>query len=506
MKLILLLIHIYLFFEHVFRYDHGEANRSLNTLTYSFIKLKASYNLQGGGSGDDKKEPKLLSLTDKSSPPPSPKPPRPRQEPKRKPGPLTRMPSWPPTEHRKTGVPPQRPTGPLGERFEWPPKDEKKRSSSVSQTPVSQPQSSATESDDGWYTAIKVFVREDEDADLSQLAIKSDSESDSDTSPPGTPVRKEAFQLPPSELTSKEKEKIQALRKRYSDSIRRRLTRGDIKKILYDTNLGKKVLLLPIPLLLELLVKILLHYIPGGPTTLPLTEIKEISEKENEKFSKNHADFNTNFRDLRSLVSETKTQVRRRYKSKYGTECSFETLKLLASEYEEKYLENAEIDKKITLLSDPRAGVVTNRGEKLTLAYKELKTTLSDLKLLKLNFIDCYMSYIDIDHEKAKVSTHEECTWFDFVMLNYILTLLKGISMITGEAIRKHEAKIKVYEEGEGRNQADMGPRERKLFLEAKEYVIKLKDVRLEHELFAVLGSTLTVVLAKCIKYLENTA
>ncbi|KAJ1606202.1 hypothetical protein OJ252_3239 [Cryptosporidium canis] len=511
MKLIISLIHIYLFFELVFRYDHGETNKSLNTPTYSFIKLKASYNLQGGGSGDDKKEPKLLSVTDKSSPPPSPKPPRPRQEPKRRPGPLTRMPSWPPTERKRTGLSPtQRPTGPLGERFDWPPRDEKKRSSSFSQTPVSQPQSPTTDPEDGWFTAVKVTVREgegeDEDVDLSKLAVRSDSDSDSDTSPPGTPVRKEAFQLPPSELTPQEKEKIQVLREKYSSSIKRRLSRGDMRRILNDTKLGKKMLVLPIPLLLELLEKILTHYIPGGPSTLPLTEIKDIATQENEKFISRHSGFSANLRDLSQLLSDTKTEVRQRYKSKYGTECSFETLKTLALEYERKYFENADVDERIASLSDPRAGAVANRGEKLTLAYKELKASLSQLRSIKVKFMECYVSYVDSSEEKTKVIAPEECTWSDLVLLKYMLTSFKGLAMLTGETVMKYENKIKVYEEGVGRNPADMRPRERKLFLEAKELVEKLKNLRLEYELFGMFGPVLSVIIAKCMKFLENTA
>ncbi|KAF7459194.1 hypothetical protein HWI79_313 [Cryptosporidium felis] len=438
------------------------------TISNSFIKLKASYNLRDGqnGDGDDGVSPQLLSLKINSSPPPSPGG-RPRSRPPvRTPGgPRRRMPSWPPVRTQ------------------------------TQRMRLSESNANGEDEVDGVYYATKVMVR---DYDPENGV---DSDSDTDQSPPSSPVpMKMAVSFIPKtspEMITKFRDRRERAERRLESKIRR----GNLSALLRNPNLYTHLLFLN----LETFIQFLLLYFDkrggGMPSLTNPQRIQSLSYPVGAGPS-GSVPFTQSMVWINSQVSSLRDNLRGEFASKYGVECSLELLSQLSREIRNTYMEISRLEKEFTLVSDPTKGKVDNRGLKIQNFYKSLKDIKAKERSLVTQFLDCYMGYFEgPQHPDSRKTRREMCTLADLLLLQFFLTLLRGLLRIHNGVLAPLRATTQrldqlsekpVLTKEETREKEDLGVK-----------LLGYTELRVENELVGALEDLVQKFMAFCSAYLK---
>lgn len=496
---------ISLLFALFYRVEYEETNEAQIPSLYSLVKLKASYNLSGKKSnGDKESDPQLLSVTARRSPPPSPRPSESRNPRTQQRGPLLRMPTWPPASRRTvvtsttTKIP-----GKVQVQYKWPPEPPKRRSASVA--PSHKPETSdATKPSEDLFTAIKVDISDDnDDIDLSKLAITSSSESDTEQSGRESPIGKETLDLPETSLSPETLEKIKKLKVKCIKKMESALRRRDAGKLIRNPNIARDIVLVPIQLAIVALSKLLAHFASEQSTILSKPKFDVTVINLTPDLDSKH-DYVSRSELLESKINDLKREQRIEYAKKYGHECDFVRLKSLGISYRTKYLSQEEINLQIKTLSNPREGKVDNRAALLLNKYSQLKESMAELRNIKIQFLDCYFSYFKTTKDQGSPTRSEKCSWPELLYLLYYSTGFSSLAMIANEALSFYSHDIWKYKNLEEKTPSELTEHDKAIHAGLKPLMDKLQDLRTEYELFDAISSATKTIAANCLSYLKN--
>ncbi|KAH8585062.1 uncharacterized protein ELE39_001013 [Cryptosporidium sp. chipmunk genotype I] len=493
--------------------DHVEINDSQITSFYSFVKVKLKASPPNTENKESEKSVRRKTPTE-SSRSSSYKSSSAASTGKSQSSPNTgdrspqKMQAWPPPRMSKKtikGKPASKP-GHVSQKYAWPPEKKEKDSHGQRIKGLSAKSPGEAEIDkEDLYTAIRVQVLEEEDSEpeISRLSISSsDSGTDSDSSVPGTLLEKRTALIKrESELSPEIAEKVKKMKEKTEKTVKRKLVKGRYRELLNDPKLAKKMLLISIPLLIELLKKFLEHFTSRRLTILTLEDIEQL---QNSLSTSSQAGvFLNTMESLNQLISELKPTLKEKFEKKYREECSFSFLKTQAELFLSSYMENAEIEYEITKLSNPKEVRVENRGQVLMGLYKQLKETLPRLKEKEVRFLECYLTYLErIDHKNVEATKKEACTWRELLLLNYFFTAFKGYSMLSRESLAKYEKEISEYEKLIQKSEGEMISSERSAYLILEPMIKKLSKLRIDYELHSMIATVLPTVIGKCINHL----
>ncbi|EAK89117.1 hypothetical protein [Cryptosporidium parvum Iowa II] len=529
MKLKLLsLIHLFLFFVLFSEFKYGEINHYQKTPFNSFVKLKISSNLNG--KPKDSEQPKSpqrtirgpsYTLRDTSS---SQKPPSGAHQTV---GSTRRVFSWPPTE--TPGKKTTKPASPksLSRGYSWPPGG--RTNPIIGQDGASSVGSQHLDTED-LFTAIKVQVT-DEDSDeeaepvTAKLVMLSDSDTDSDSSEPGTPTSKSSSSGSESdtsvpgtpvtkratiikseqELSPELAEKVQRMREVSERIVKKKLSTGDVQSLIKSSKLTKRLLLIPIPLLIQLLQAIFMFLTARNTTMLSPLMLSQIKFQSQSSASPKSGLFLTNLEIANRSISSLKQDLKEEFQKKYGVECNFSFLKAQIQTFLKLYLEQAKLEEEFRIISNPRKGRVENRAQKIELFYKELKPRLQKIKREVIVFLDCYLTYLDtISSKNIEPTKREDCSWSDLMVLNFFLTAFKGLAMLFRESLTPFESDIEKFERLKERPKKDLSESERQILKTLNPSMRKVEQLRSDSALSSLVSSVLLTIMGKCINHLNS--
>ncbi|KAL3128990.1 hypothetical protein CHM_3g1770 [Cryptosporidium hominis] len=529
MKLELLsLIHLFLFFVLFSEFKYGEINYYQITPFNSFVKLKISSNLNGKpkDTGESKSPQKTnrgpsYTLRDTSSSQ------NPQSNAQKAVEPKQKVFSWPPTETpRKTTTKPSSPKS-LSESYSWPPRE--RTIPSIGQGRVSSAGSQHLDTED-LFTAVKVQVTE-EDSDeetgpvTAKLVVLSDSDtdsdssdsgtstskssssdSDSDTSVPGTPVTKRSILIKNDEELSPElAEKVQRMKEKSIKIVSKKLSSGKVEDLITSTKFTKRMLLIPIPLLIQLLQAIFMLLTARNKTMLSPLILSQIQFESQSSTSLKSGLFLVNLEKANRSINLLKLKQKEDFERKYKMECNFQFLKTQAQRFLKLYLEYAELEEELRIVSNPRKGKVENRVQKVESFYKQLKPRLQKVKREIIVFLDCYLTYLDtISNKNIESTKKEECTWSDLLILNFFLTSFKGFAMLYRESLAPYELEIEKSDKLEGKPKKELSESERQKLKALKPSMRKIAKLRGDYELSSVISSVLLTIMGKCMNFLNS--
>ncbi|POM82551.1 hypothetical protein CmeUKMEL1_02960 [Cryptosporidium meleagridis] len=519
------LIHLFLFFvlfseDNYFGINHYQVN-PFN----SFVKLKIRSNLNGKPKDTKKPKPPHTSTQEPSNPLENPtSTQKPQSSPHKKPGPIRKPLSWPPPETSKRKTPPPLP-GSLSESYAWPPRSRPKPS--IAKSVASGTGSNSLDSED-LFTAVKVQVREDDSDEESEpytaklVMLSSDSDtdsdssdpgtptskssgsgSDSDTSVPGTPVTKRSIIIKSEEQLSPElAEKVQRMKVLSEKIVRKKLSSGKVKDLISSPKLSKRVLLISIPLLIELLEAIFMSLTANGRTMLSPLILSQIQLPSQ---SSSGSLFLTNLELGNQSIKSLKLDMKEKFEEKYKMECNFQFLKAQTQVFLKSYLEHANVDAEIKLVSNPRKGKVDNRIQKLQSLYGQLKPSFHKMKQDIVKFLDCYLTYLDpLIYKGIEPTKKDQCTWSELLVLNFFLTAFKGFSMLFRESLVDFEQKMPLFDKLYAKPKKDLTEDEKKTLKQLKPDMMKISQLRLDYELCSLLSSLLVTIIGKCLNFLNS--
>ncbi|TRY52419.1 Uncharacterized protein CTYZ_00002891 [Cryptosporidium tyzzeri] len=531
MKLKLLsLIHLFLFLVLFSEFKYGEINYYQITPFNSFVKLKISSNLNGKpndtGKSKSLRRPVLGSSNEPRDTSSSQKPQSGVHQTVISP---QRPILWPPT-----GVPRKKTTKtspkPLSESHRWPPRG--RANPIIGQNGASSADSE--QSDDKWYKATKVYLREedsDEDNDeetglvTARLVMLSDSDTDSDssepetptskssssgsesdTSVPGTPVTKRFILIQNEDnLPPESAEKIQKMKNYSERTVKKILATGDVQSLIKSSKLGKRMLLISVPLLIQLLQAIFMSLTSGNTTMLSPLMVSQTKFQSRSSLSSKSSQFSDNLETANRSVTSLKKQLREEFQKKYGKECSLEFLKGQIEEFYKLYLKNAENEEEFKIISNPRKGRVENRGQKIQSFYKNLGLRMKELAEAITMFLDCYLVYLDrISERNIEPTKKKKCTWSDLMVLNFFFTAFKGFSMLYRGALVQTGLDFDKFDKLGEKSKQKLSESEKQTLKEAKPSMKKFDKLRFDYALASLISSTLLTVTGECLNYLNS--
>lgn len=415
---------------------------------------------------------------------------------------LHRMSSWPPEKQRtSTGFSTRAPPKPISERYSWPPSNPSGSRSTRSRRPSSSsPVSDQSEDREDLYTAIRVLVREDTPLDLKDYDSGSESDSNaSDTSGGNVDPNQTDSGLSPEDA-----EKMNKLKDKYTKSVELKLSRNKIQQLLQDVNLGKKMLFIPVSLLVALLEKILLHLTANLLTIITAENVKQMGLFESSGSSASSTSFDSKVRNGNQNIEKLRQNLGNKFSSKYRKECNSELLSSLAESYKIVYLEKCEVDLNLSKLSNPRETRIQNRSLRISEAYSKLGELMRSLRRLEVEFLECFLKNFEkINPVESQTKKSEVCTWKELSLLYYFLTVFKGYSSLTKEALKEHQSDIKRYEDLR-KNNSELTELEKQELAVLSQRVDKLLKLRTDNELFDVILVAILVTITKCLAYLKS--
>ncbi|CUV05047.1 unnamed protein product [Cryptosporidium hominis] len=528
MKLKLLsLIHLFLFFVLFSEFKYDEINYYQITPFNSFVKLKISSNLNGKpkDTGESKSPQRTnrgpsYTLRNTSSSQ------NPQSNAQKAVSPTRKVFSWPPTETtRKKTTKPSSPKS-LSESYSWPPRERTKPSIGQGRVSSAGPQHLDTED---LFTAVKVQVTE-EDSDeetgpvTAKLVVLSDSDtdsdssdsgtstskssssdSDSDTSVPGTPVTKRSVIIQSEEQLSPElAEKVQKMKEASERIVRKKLLAGDVETLMKSSRFTKRMLLISIPLLIQLLEAIF-KFLTSENTTMLSPEVFSQIQFQSQSSASSSSLFLVNLETANESINSLKLNLKEQFQEKYKVECNLQFLKTQIQTFLKVFLEHAEREEEMRIISNPRKGKVENRIQKIESFYKQLWSRLQGIKKEMIPFLDCYLTYLDIISTKnIEPTKKEKCSWNELMVLNFFLTSFKGFAMLFRESLTGFEQDIEKFEKLKEKPQDGLSDSEKKMVKALKPTMRKIEQLRFDSAIASIISSVLLTIMGKCLNHLKS--